>query len=101
MRAGRQLGPLAGERGEDGEVVDRVLRRDADHRHAAARGDGDEALVGQLEQRLADRGAADAELRGELVEVEAVARPQATGQDPVAQLVGRLGPDGRADQFDI
>jgi len=97
----RQLGPLAGERGENGEVVDRVLWGDPDHRHAAAWRDRDEPLVGQLEQRLADRGAADAELRAELVEVEPVPRTQATGEDPVAQLVGRLGPDGRADQFDI
>ena len=67
---------------------------DADHGHAAAGGDGDQALVGQLEQGLADRGAADAELGGELVEVEAVARLQPAGEDPVAQLVGRLGPDG-------
>jgi hypothetical protein len=97
----RQFGPLAGERGQDGEVVDRVLRRDPDHRHAAAWGDRNEALVGQLEQRLADRRAADPELRGELVEVETVPRPQAPGEDPVAQLVGGLGPDGCADQFDI
>ena len=98
---GGHLGRLAGERGQDGEVVDRVLGRDPDDRHAAARGDGDEALVGQLEQGLADRGPADAELRRQVVEVQAVAGLEATGEDPVTELAGRLGPDGRADQFDI
>jgi hypothetical protein len=93
--------PFSRQRGQDGEVVDCVLRCDAHDRHAAARGDGDEALVGELEERLTDRGAADAELRSELFEIEPVPRAQATGQDPVAQLVGRLGPHGCADQFDI
>ncbi len=97
----RQLGPFAGERGQDGEAVHRVLGRDPDHSHATAWSDRDETLVGQLEQCLADGGAADAELRGELVEVETVPRPQPPGQDPVAQLVGGLGPDSRAYQFDI
>jgi len=44
---------------------------------------------------------ADAELGGELVEVEPVPRLQSAREDAVAQLVGRLGPDGGADQFDI
>ncbi len=96
-----QLGPLAGQRGQDGEVVDGVLGRDADDRHSTPRRDGDQPLVGQFEQRLADRRAADAELRGEPVEVQAVARAQPPGQDAVPQLVGRLGPHGGADQFDI
>ena len=98
---GRHLGRLADQGGQDGEVVDGVLGGDADHRHAAARGDLDQALVGQLEQGLPDRGPADAELRRQLVEVQAVTRLEPAGQDPVAQLAGRLGPDGGADQFDI
>ena len=53
---GGHLGPLAGEGGQDGEVVDRVLRRDADDRHAAPGCDLDQPLVGQLQQGLADRG---------------------------------------------
>ena len=101
MRVGRHLGRLAGQRGQDGEVVDGVLGRDADDGDAAARRDGDEALVGELEQGLADRGPADPELGRQLVEVQAVARLEAAGEDPVAELVGRLGPDGTADQFDI
>ena len=74
---------------------------DADHRHAAARGDLDQALVGQLEQGLSDRGAADPELGRQLVEVQAVARLEPAGEDPVAQFVGRLGPDGGRNEFDI
>ena len=101
MRVGRHLGRLADQRGQDGEVVDGVLGRDADHRHAAARRDLDQALVGQLEQGLSDRGPADAELGRQPVEVQAVARLQPAGEDAVAQLVGRLGPDGGRDQFDI
>jgi len=97
----RQLGTFAGERGEDGEVVQGILRCDPHYGHAAAWGDRDESFVGQFEQCLADRGAAYAELGAELVEVEAVTRTQAPREDPVAQLVGRLGPDGRVDQFDI
>ena len=74
IRVGGPLGRLAGQRGQHGEVVDRVLGRDADHGDPAARGDRHQALVGQLEQRLAHRGAAGAELLGDLVEVEAGAR---------------------------
>ena len=98
---GRHLGRLAGQGGQDGEVVDGVLRRDADHGHTAARRDLDQALVGELEQGLSYGGPADPELAGELVEVEAVTRLEPAGQDPVAQFVGRLGPDGRRDEFDI
>jgi hypothetical protein len=100
--AGRgHLRRLAGQRGEDGEIVDGVLRRDADDIDATARGDGYEPLIGQLEERLADRGAADPELSGQLFEVEAISRPQSAGEDPVSYLIGRLGPNGRADELDI
>lgn len=92
-----QLRALAGQRGQDREVVDGVLRRDADDRHPAPWRDGDQALVGQLQQGLAYRGPADAELRGETVEIQPVAGAQAPGQDPVSQLVGRLGPHGGSD----
>jgi hypothetical protein len=98
---GRHLGRLADQGGEDCEVVDGVLGGDADHRHAAARRDLDQALVGQLEQGLPDRGPADAELGRQLVQVQAVTRLEPPGEDPVAQLVGRLGSDGRRDKFDI
>ncbi len=98
---GGHLGRLTAQGGEDGEVIDRVLRGDADHRHAAARRDLDETLVGQLEQGFSDRGPADAELGRQLIEVQAVTRLQPAGEDPVAQLVGRLGPDGGRDKFDI
>ncbi len=98
---GGHFGSLAGQCGQDGEVVDRVVRRDADDGHPAAGRDGDEPLVGELEQGLPDRGAADPEFGRQLVEVEPVARPQPAGEDAVAQLVGRLGPNGGADQFDI
>jgi hypothetical protein len=99
--ARRHLGRLAGQGGEDGKAVNGVLGCDADHRDAAARRDGHEPLVGQLEQGLAYRRPADPEFGGQLLEVEPVTGPEATGEDPVPQLVGRLGPDGGADQFDI
>ena len=98
---GGHLGPLAGECGQDGEVVHGVLGRDADDSHTAAGRDGDEPFVGQLEQGLPDGGATDPEFGRQLVEVEPVSRPEPAGEDAVAQLVGRLGPDGGADQFDI
>ena len=97
----RHLGRLAGERGQDGKAVHRVFGGDPHHRHAAARRDVDQPLVGELEEGLAHGGPADPEFRGELVEIEAVAGLQAAGQDPVTQFAGRLGPDGGADQFDI
>ena len=97
----RHLGRFADQGGEDGEVVDGVLGGDADHRHAAARGDLDQALVGQLEEGLPDGRPADAELGRQLVEVQAVTWLESAGEDPVAQLVGRLGPDGGRHKFDI
>jgi hypothetical protein len=36
-----------------------------------------------------------------LVEVQPVARLQRPREDPVAQLVGRLGSNGGRDEFDI
>jgi hypothetical protein len=97
----RHLRRLTGQGGQDGEVVHCVLRCDAHDRDAAAGCDGDETLVGQLQQRLPERCPADAELRAQPLEVQAVAGPQPAGEDPVAELAGRLGPDGGADQFDI
>ena len=64
------LGGLPGQRGQDGEVVDGVLGGDPDDGDPAAGGDDHQALVGELEQGLADRGAAGAELLGDLVEIE-------------------------------
>ena len=98
---GRHLGGLAGQRGQHREVVDRVLGRDADHGHAAARRDLDQALVGELEQGLPYGSPADPELGGQLIEVETVSGLEPAGQDPVAQLVGRLGPDGGRNEVDI
>ncbi len=71
-----------------GEIVHGVVRADAEHGDAAAGGDRHQALVGQLEQRLAHRRAAGAELPGDLVEIEAGARRQAAGEDAVPQLPG-------------
>ncbi len=98
---GGHLRRLAGQRGQDGEVVHGVLGADTDDRDAAPGRDGDEALVGELEQRLADRGPADPELGRQVVEVEAVAGLEAAREDPFTELAGRLGPDCAADQFDI
>jgi hypothetical protein len=97
----RHLGGLTSQGGQDSEVVDGVLRRDADHGHAAARRDLDQALVGKLEQGLSYGGPADPELGGQVVQVQAVTRLEPSGEDPVAQFVGRLGPDGGRDEFDI
>jgi hypothetical protein len=99
--ARRHLGRFADQGGEDGEVVDGVLGGDADHRHAAARGDLDQALVGQLEQGLSYRRPADAEFGRQLIEVQAVTRLEPAGEDPVSEFAGRLGPDGGRDEFDI
>ena len=60
-----------------------------------------EPLVGELEQGLSDGGTADPELGRQLIEVEPVAWPEPAREDAVPQLVGRLGPNGGADQFDI
>ena len=57
--------------------------------------------VARTRHIILDKRPADAELGGELVEVESVPRLQSAREDAVAQLVGRLGPDGGADQFDI
>jgi len=95
------FGRLAGERRQDGEVVDGVLGGEPGDGDPAPGRDRDQALVGELEQGLPNGGPADAELGGELVEVEPVPRLQSAREDAVAQLVGRLGPDGGADQFDI
>jgi hypothetical protein len=93
----RPLGGLAGQRAEDGEVVEDVARREPDHGDAAAGGNVDEPLVGQLEQGLPDGGAAGAELDGQCVEIEAGAGGQGTGQDPVAQLLRSPAAYGSAD----
>jgi len=92
--------PPCGQGGEDAKAVNGVLGGDADHRDAL-RGVMPRALIGQLEQGLAHRGPADPEFGGQPLEVEPVTGPEAPGEDPVPQLVGRLGPDGGADQFDI
>jgi hypothetical protein len=60
-----------------------------------------QALVGELEQGLAHRRPADPELAGDLVEVEAGAGLQPTGEDPVAQLGWPPGPGRSADRLDI
>ena len=52
MRAGGHLGPLPGQGGQDGEVVHRIVGRDADHGHPAAGGDGDEPPQESLEEGL-------------------------------------------------
>ena len=98
---GGPLGRLAAEGGQHGEVVHGVLGSDPEHRDAAARSDLDQAFVGQLEQRLADRRAAGAELPGDLVEVEAHAGPEPAGEDAVAQLAGGPRPYRPADRVDI
>ena len=91
---GGPFGGLAGQGGQDGEVVDGVLGGDPDDGDAAPGGDRHQSLVGQFEQGLAYRGPADAELPGDLVEVEAVAGPELPGEHPVPQLPGgaRTGP---------
>ena len=94
---GGPLGGLAGQGAEDGEVVEDVAGAEADHGDAAAGSHLDEALVGQLQQRLPDRRAAGAELGAQGVEVEAGARGQRPGEDAVAELLGRPGPDRAAD----
>jgi len=53
---GRPRRGLSGQHTENGEAVQDVAGTDADHRHATARGDLDQAFEGQLEQRLAHRG---------------------------------------------
>ena len=90
--ARRHLGRFADQGGEDGEVVDGVLGGDAHHRHATARGDLDQTLVGELEQGLPDRRPADAELGRQPVEVQAVARLQPAGEDPVGVVRWPPGP---------
>jgi PilZ domain len=57
-----------------------VLGGDADHGDATTRSDGHQTLVGQLnEHGLSDGRPADAELSGQLVEIEAVAGPEVPG----------------------
>ena len=96
---GRPLGRLAGQRAQDGEVVEDVAGGEADDRDPAAGGHLDEPLVGQLQQRLPDRRAAGAELGADGVEVEAGAGGEGAGQDPVAELLGGPAPH-RPAHFD-
>lgn len=56
-----------------------VLGGDADHGDAITRSDGYQALVGRLEYGFSDWRPADAELSDQLVEIEAVARPEVPG----------------------
>src|ERR1035437_1879191 len=98
---GRPLCRLAAQRGQHGEVVDRVLGRDPEDGDAAARADGDESLVGELEERLAHRRAAGPELMGDLVEVEPRSGLQPAGEDPITQFAGGTGPYRTADRFEI
>ena len=96
---GRKLGGAAYagalERLADELRVGHRGRRDARHERAELRHYLDQALVAQPHQRFADRRAADAEPRGELVLGELAAGLELRAQDRLAQRRVCLHPGGR------
>src|SRR5262249_49098732 len=101
----RIAGPLAGEpRGQalhrrpDGDHLDDLALGLAHHIDAAARHGAHETLLLQHGHRLADRGAADAEIEGELALVQADLAGMAVdvhfGDRPLYGVAGELAQSG-------
>src|SRR5215218_9893065 len=76
----------AGEHAHDVDELERVLLRDLRDAPRAVGRDVDEPLRCQLRDRLADRGDADAEARGDLRVLEDAAGRQRAAHDLLAQL---------------